>query len=292
MNKDSMLAKQMIPLRDGLRTYYFDIGINVLKWKNMPNAIPPRYPEKWLYENGLCVFFQPDGLDYMCLPVVQGSIKKNVYGEPSEWRAMALGEFAGRISGQTLDASNSVLIRNDSSYRPTKPYVDALINQMINVELTTRMNINAQKMPFFFKGTEDTILQQKNLFLEFMECEPAFFKTKFASDEFEIFQSGAPFIANDLVDVYTEYDARILTYLGINNLPIEKKERLLTDEVGINKEEKSLIRDSRLIQRQLACDEINKLFNLNVSIEVNKSLEEDINETGTMPTAQWTGSKD
>ena len=134
----------------------------------------------------------------------------------------------------------------------------------------------------------------KDIFVHYSQIQEEGYKTleEGQAVEFEIFQSGAPFIANDLVDVYTEYDARILTYLGINNLPIEKKERLLTDEVGINKEEKSLIRDSRLIQMQLACDEINKLFNLNVSIEVNKSLEEDINAEGTMPTTQWTGSKD
>lgn len=256
------------PVREGLRNYYFDIGTRVYSWENMPEEIPIRIPEKYLYESGLCVFFQPDGMDYMCLPVATQSIVKNVYGEPSAWSPVAVGEYAGRINSLKLDNTNSVLIRNDNAYKPTMPYVYAMIEQMVNVEMTTRMNINAQKMPYWFKTNDNNVIQNKNTFLELMEGQPVFFKTNFSPDDFEVIQSGAPIITDELSKMYVEYDSRILTYLGINSLPVEKSERLLVDEVGINREEKNLIRDSRLKQRELATERINKLFGLNTSVKV------------------------
>ena len=121
-----------------------------------------------------------------------------------------------------------------------------------------------------FKGLEDTVLQNKNTFKEFMECEPVYFKTEYANSEFEIYYSGVPFLANDLTKTYTEYDARILSYLGIDNLAVEKNERLISGEVDINNQETSLIRKARYEQRKLACDKINDLFGLDVSIEIEE----------------------
>lgn len=261
-------------LYSGLRQHYFDIAMGRFTWKNLPKNIPIRYPEKYLYENAMCVFFQPDGLDYMILPVATGDIQKNVWGEPSKWRATAVGEYSGRINAEILDATNSVLMRNDSSYRSTADYVNVLINQMVNVEFTMRMNINAQKMPMVFKSDENTALQDKNTFFEYMESEPVFFKSKMSKEEFEIFYSGVPLIAKDLASLYEQYDARIMNHLGVDCLPIEKKERMVVDEVNINGQKNSLILENYMSYRKLACDEINKLFSLNVSVEYNMALED------------------
>lgn len=259
-------------LTTAMRNHYFDIAMGRFKYTGLPEKIPLRYPEKYLYENAMCVYFEPDGYEEMILPVALGDIQKNVWGEPSRWKATAVGELSGIINSKWLDSSNSVLIRNDSSYTPTAYYVNLLINQLMNVEFTIRMNVNAQKMPMMFKSDENTALQDKNTFIEFMESEPVFFKSKMSKEEFEVYYSGAPLLTNDLTALYEQYDARIMNHLGVDCLPIEKKERMVVDEVNINGQKNSLILDNYMAYRKLACEQINKLFNRNVKVEFNMVL--------------------
>ena len=53
-----------------------------------------------------------------------------------------------------------------------------------------------------------------------------------------------------------------LTFLGVNNLSNEKKERLITDEASSNNELINLNLQSMLIPRQEAAKQFNKLFGL------------------------------
>lgn len=262
-------------LKTGLRTYYFNVASSIFKWNGLPDSIPIRAPEKYLYENGLCAYIEPDGFDAMILPVAMQDITKNVYGEPSSWSVNAIGEYAGIINSKRFDRTNSVLIRNDTSYRPTRPYVETLIDQLVNVEFTTRMNTNAQKMPIIFKTSQQNELQNKQTFYDLMECVPAYFKTTDISEEFEIYYSTVPFLGKELTALYEQYDARIMMYLGVNSLPIEKKERLLVDEVGVGTERRSLILNNKLNERTFSCEQIKRIFNKNVTCELMEELKGD-----------------
>ena len=93
------------------------------------------------------------------------------------------------------------------------------------------------------------------------------FKEEFAKEEFEILNNNVPFIAPDLAKIYDIYSYRILSYLGVKSIPVEKKERLLVDEIGANDEEKEYIRSARLEQRKIACEQMKKVFNIDVSVE-------------------------
>lgn len=289
--KEGILGQMYADLMGTLRSQYFNIGTNIYKWKDMPKEIPIRYPEKWLYENGTCVFFEHPQAGYLCLPVATESIQKNVYGEPSSWRCVAMGNLSGTLNSLSLDETNSVLIRNDNMYRATQPYVDVMIKQMINVELTMRLNINAQKNPMWVKCSDENVLQKKNDFYEFFECQPVFFKDMMSPNDFEFINPNIKYIGNELVDTYNSYRYRLLAYLGLDNPGVDKKERLLVSEEGSNNDEILMIRNARMEQRQIACEKINELFGLNISVEYNEQLnsERDINVAGVLPGAQQIG---
>lgn len=268
----SLLDTLKSELTFGLRNMYSNIATNIYRWSGIPEEIPSRYPEKTLYENGLCTFLEIPGAGYGILPVAVETIEKNIYGEPSSWRAVALGTLAERINSQRLNWDNSVLIYNDNYYRPTKPYVDFLIKEMVNTELAMRMNINAQKNPMWFKTNDMNVLQNKNTFIEWFEGEPTFFKTTMASDEFEFINPGIPYIANELADTYNVYHYRILGYLGLDNAGVDKKERLVVSESESNSDYINMIRNVRLEQRKTAVDRINETFGLGLSVDINEEL--------------------
>lgn len=271
-------------LLGGLRNYYYNIATNVYKWENMPKEIPIRYPEKWLYENGMCVFLEVPNAGFACLPVMTGSIENNMYGEPAKWKAIAVGKYSGLVSSLDLNDKNSVLIRNDTMYRPTMPYVDTLIKQLVNVELTMRLNINAQKSPVWIYTNEQSALRDKNAFMELYECEPVQFHDKMKTDSMEFFNSGIPFIGNELADTYNVYDYRIMTYLGLDNPGVDKKERLVVSESDSNSEKIAIIRTARLEQREIACEKINEIFGLDISVKCNEIMDSEM-DYGQMQSA-------
>ena len=77
----------------------------------------------------------------------------------------------------------------------------------------------------------------------------------------------APYVADKLYTLKTQYWNEALTYLGISNLNIQKKERLISDEAIRSQGGTIASRYSRLSERRNACDKINDMFGLNISVD-------------------------
>ena len=84
-------------------------------------------------------------------------------------------------------------------------------------------------------------------------------------------------MADKIYELKSQIWNEALTYLGISNLSIQKKERLITDEVQRNQGGTMASRLSRLNARRKACEEINAMFGLDIWVEYN----EDINPETT-----------
>lgn len=259
-------------LRTQLSSYYQNIAVSVFEWEGMPDQvmrIPRRQPEKQLYETGCFTMFRhEDSGQFFMLPVASMNIQKNAYGEPSQWRAMALGELAAPIGALKLSPENAVLFRNNDTYTPSKPYVEELIKQLVNVEYTLRLNINAQKMPWSMRSNNYNIISNKNLFRQIYECEPIIYHDDMMTDELELVKTDAPVIMAELNDAYNVYDQRICEFLGIDCVTRDKKERLTAEEADANDEKIDSIKKVKLEQRKEGCDLANDLWGIDLSVKL------------------------
>lgn len=259
-------------LRTQLSSYYQNIAVSVFDWEGMPDQvmrIPRRQPEKQLYETGCFTMFKhEDSGQFFMLPVASMNIQKNAYGEPSQWRAMALGELAAPIGALKLSPENAVLFRNNDTYTPSKPYVEELIKQLVNVEYTLRLNINAQKMPWSMRSNNYNIISNKNLFRQIYECEPIIYHDDMMTDELELVKTDAPVIMAELNDAYNVYDQRICEFLGIDCVARDKKERLTAEEADANDEKIDSIKKVKLEQRKEGCDLANDLWGIDLSVKL------------------------
>lgn len=259
-------------LRTQLSSYYQNIAVSVFEWEGMPDQvmrIPRRQPEKQLYESGCFTMFRhEDSGQFFMLPVASMNIQKNAYGEPSQWRAMALGELAAPIGALKLSPENAVLFRNNDTYTPSKPYVEELIKQLVNVEYTLRLNINAQKMPWSMRSNNYNIISNKNLFRQIYECEPVVYHDDMMTDELELIKTDAPVIMAELNDAYNVYDQRICEFLGIDCVARDKKERLTAEEADANDEKIDSIKKVKLEQRKEGCDLANDLWGIDLSVKL------------------------
>ena len=279
-------------LRTQLSAYYQNIAVSVFEWEGMPDQvmrIPRRQPEKQLYETGCFTMFRhEDSGQFFMLPVASMNIQKNAYGEPSQWRAMALGELAAPIGALKLSPENAVLFRNNDTYTPSKPYVEELIKQLVNVEYTLRLNINAQKMPWSMRSNNYNIISNKNLFRQIYECEPIIYHDDMMTDELELIKTDAPVIMAELNDAYNVYDQRICEFLGIDCVARDKKERLTAEEADANDEKIDSIKKVKLEQRKEGCDLANDLWGIDLSVKLadytkdprDSEMKEDIEEGG------------
>lgn len=237
-----------------LNNYYQNIAVSVFKWEGWPEQImriPRRQPEKLMYENGCFTLFKhEDSGQFFVLPVASMNIQKNAYGEPSEWRAMAQGQLAAPIGRMKLTPDNAVLFRNDDTYSPSKPYVSELIRQLVNVEYTLRLNVNAQKVPLMFKGSQRSAISDKNIASSILECEPVVFIDKMMTEDLEPLDWDVQCKMAELNDAYQVYDQRICEFLGVDCVSRDKRERLTVEEAESNDEKIASIKTVKLEQRR------------------------------------------
>lgn len=75
------------------------------------------------------------------------------------------------------------------------------------------------------------------------------------------------YIAGDILDDMRKWELKFDTDFGINNSSIEKKERMLVDEVNSNNEEIRLWSDLALEQLRKGCAEARRLFGITIDVK-------------------------
>ena len=139
--------------------------------------------------------------------------------------------------------------------------------RLTNIDRTIDINIHAQKTPVLIRCDEKERLSLQNLYMKYDGNQPVIYGDKRLSAEpLEVLQTNAPFIAPDLYELKVKIWNEMLTKLGISNVNYQKKERMITDEVQRGQGGTVANRYSGLMMRQQAADQINDMFNLNISV--------------------------
>lgn len=268
-------------LNKNMRTYFeyldrlTELAISMFEWVNVPEDIDTRFLEMTLFTDGQAVFFRDEDLvgedttGYLALQVaLNGGF--NVYRVPLRRRAYAVNGYQKQL---TID--NSVIIYNNmlrhNSVRMVKTYAERLYN----LDRIIDVNANAQKTPVLLQCDETQRLTIENLYKEYDGNAPVIHGDKNLDLKgLTVLKTDAPYVADKIYQLKTQIWNEALTYLGISNLNIQKKERLVSDEVIRNQGGTIASRYSRLNARRQACDEINKMFGLNMSVEYREDYRE------------------
>jgi hypothetical protein len=146
------------------------------------------------------------------------------------------------------------------------------------------VNINAQKTPILIRADEKTRKSLETIYNMYEGDKPVIFGAKGLMEKpFEVLNTDAPFIADKLREEKRAVWNEALEFLGVNTNPSDKKkERLIVDEVNTNNEQIDLQAETMLLTRQQACEKMNNLFGLNVSVtrRVQNIKESEVIENG------------
>lgn len=247
-----------------------ELATAMFEWKNLPPTVDARYLELHLFKNGSVVYFNDDVLGDLCLNVIYNG-RLDVYGNPVLRRA-----YSGYNNYQKLlKSSNSVIIWNN--YLRTNSFLDVKMfaYRLHNLDRIIDVNANAQKTPVLVQGTEKQRLTLLNLYKEFNGNAPFIFGDKNLDlNALKVLSTNAPYVCDKIYQLKTQIWNEALTYLGISNINIQKKERLITDEVTRNQGGTIASRYSRLESRREAVKKINAMFGTNIEVNYREDFQE------------------
>lgn len=276
-----------------------ELAMSMFEWKNVPDTIDTRFLEYTLFYQGAVVFFKDEALQiigtdlqteqqetiideaksdyhkqdtngsYLALEVMLGG-DLDVYRVPRKRTAYSVG-----YQYPNLDESNSVIIWNNMLRMPEYPRMMFYAEKLYEIDRTIDVNVKAQKTPVCILCNENERLTMRNVYEQYDGNQPFIFGSKDLDiSQMQVLKTDAPYVADKLQILKNEIWNEALTCLGISNLNVQKKERLVSDEVTRNMGGTIASRHSRMDMRRQACEQINKLFGLNIDVEYREDFRE------------------
>ena len=259
-----------------------ELAMSMFKWKELPDSIDARFLEYTLFYEGAAVFFkdkdlternlskneQEEGGTYLALQVVLGG-DLNVYRVPNNRKAYAVNTYNKRL---TVD--DSVIIWNNMLRLPEYGRMMFYAEKLAQIDRAIDVNVKGQRFPIAILCDESQRLTMKQVYKQYDGNEPFIFGDKSLDlSGIQVINTGSPYVADKLQQLKNNIWAEAMMCLGIPNSPSEKKERLVANEAKVSQGGTLASRSSRLEMRKRACDEINKMFGLDIDVEYNQDLD-------------------
>ena len=232
-----------------------ELSMVMFEWKNLHDTIDERFLEMVLFTDGKAIVFKDEEIG-MCVMRVAMNGKFNIYNISKRRLAYAINGY-----NRELTNKDSVIIFNNYMHTNSMLDVEMFSQRLYNMDRTIDININAQKTPVMVLCSEEQRLTMENLYKDYAGNMPVIFgNDKMDMSKVTVLQTGAPYVADKIRAEKTQTWNEALTYLGISNTNVTKKERMITDEVVRSQGGVIASRYSRLQMRRQACLELQKMF--------------------------------
>ena len=243
------------------------IATSIFEWVNLPPSMNSRYIEETLYYLGTAALLWDDNYGFINTKCASAG-EINIYGLPTKVNCYSYGYQDMRMLytglNKTKDNKECIMVMNTWDRTPTCSTLELFALRLYEAERTCDVNVKAQKTPVMLVVNDTQRLTMKNLYSQYDGNEPFIFgdKDSLSADTLKAIKTDAPYIADKLMEYKKEIWNEALTFLGINNLSLEKKERLITDEASSNNEVINMNLQSYLVPRKEACKLFNEKFGL------------------------------
>ena len=258
------------------------VATSIFEWVNLPESMNQRYLEETLFYYGMGALLKDEEFGFINTRCASNGVI-NIYGLPTSLNCFSFDYsrskklYTGLPIGE--DDDTCILVMNNWDRVPTVATIQLFAYRLYEAETTAMTNIKAQKTPILITVDETQRLMMENMYSQYEGNRPVIFgdKKQLQDGVIKAIKTDAPFIADKVMDYKKEIWNEALTFLGINNIMINKKERLITDEANSNNELINMNLQSFLVPRQEACKQFNKKYGLEgtdkeISVRVRSDL--------------------
>ena len=254
--------------------YYFRLMLiarALFKWENLPNGIDEKWIESYIYCEGKCLFYNDPTIGLMVAKLAEDGTL-NYYDEPTKVKPVATNYiYEGK---QLINNNNCVIIRNNDLMLPTAPTIRLYAYDLATIKRTIDVNISAQKTPIVVRCSDKQKLSFKQAINQRADNEPVIYADKnFDLSQIQILDLKPPVVFDKLQIQKHAIWNECMTFLGINNANMDKRERVVTDEVQANDEQVRASEDVMLKAREKACELINGMFGTDIRVHRRKLAE-------------------
>ena len=247
------------------------VALSIFEWVNLPKSMNSRFLELSLYYDGIATLFKDEDYGFINTRCTNNGYI-NIYGLPTKLHCYSYDLHRDKIlyTGlrediENLQETNAILVENNWDNVPTEPTLALFAQRLALAERASDTNIEAMRTPVMILVGENQRLTMENLYGQYRGNRPFIFGDKQQMqdmDSIKAIDTKAPVVFDKLQDYKKEIFNEALTFLGINNVYIQKAERLITDEANSNNELINLNLQASLAPRKEACRQFNELFGL------------------------------
>lgn len=236
---------------------------NVFTFKNMNPFIDLAYVNSELLRKGSIAFFYDEVMGLIALPYMNIGVL-DIYGRPTKIKPISRNGAYNRI----LNSDEFVIMYDNNSKIPIYPNIIQHAERISQLKRTLDINVSQMKTPRFWQTSEEN----KKTVQKIKDTVEAGQEVVFTYDNLDIDGitcnlNPAPDLMESLNQAKVNEWSEFLELIGISNVSVQKKERMIRDEIITSMGGTIASRFSRFESRKKAIEEINKKWNQDISVE-------------------------
>lgn len=243
------------------------LSSSAIIWDGLPKEVDTVYLENCLTRSGSAIIVKDEIIGGVFAGQNASSGRMNYDGIPIDRHAIM-------VNGVDIYSTpeDSVVIFNNSMRVPDMWIYQEFANEMADIDMAIKVNMNSQKTMPIIPTSQSQALSVENVMSAIHNNMPYLIVDDKMGEMYDqlkaslVFDNRKSFTSDLMIQVQKEKWNRILTFIGINSLTTEKRERVNVPEVNANLDELVVMRNDRLAIRRKACDKMKELFGWDVSV--------------------------
>lgn len=244
-----------------------NLAVTRFDWQGLPAGVDERVLNMGLYLQGTCAFFDHPQMGVTALPCTMGN-SFNFLWQPTSVEVMGYG-----YSKHIADPAEFGFVRASPSSAPLAITVYEYTKRMADTLRAIDVVNQRMKRPYVFQADEKNRMTILNLFKNIKDNEEIVIGLKdYPLDKMHVEISPLPYAGNtdQLWTSYHEYERILYTAMGVKTVPVEKKERLVSDEANSSNMVIELANEVNLKELTLCIEDVNRKFNLSISVSLKE----------------------